>query len=77
MKTKYIWWLLWAGVAMAVIDKLTTPADGTGGKLFGAGGILEPINSKIPVVHIGETALNLGEWLAIGSGAALAYKRFR
>lgn len=60
-------WLMLGGAALSVYDLVTTPANGTGGALYGAGKPLENMRWK---VHT--TAEGKNWYLSVTDGAALA-----
>jgi hypothetical protein len=75
MNNKIAWYMIGAGVAMNVIDTLTSK-DTSGGAIFGTNGILKAVNEAIPDTDIGGFKVNVAGWVAIAGAAYLAYTKF-
>ena len=57
-------WLILIGISANLVEYFTRK-DTEGGVLFGAKGILTPINAKLPAVPLGPLPANIATWLAV------------
>jgi len=72
-KTGYA--LLIIGLAAQVVDVFTYKAEQGGGALFGSGGVLAPIDQRVPKVTVFGVQSNVAFWFIVAGAIILIWKR--